>query len=324
MTKISIIVPVYNVEKYLNRCVESILNQTMQDLELILVDDGSTDGSGAKCDAYKKDGRVRVLHKENGGLSSARNAGIDIAKGAFLGFVDSDDYIEPDMYETMYQAIQEEKADICICDLDRFDEKGNYSYDVSREKVKQEVVFAREALEMRLFQAHGGYWSVAWNKLYRRELFEEIRYPEGKLHEDEFVIHELLYRADRIVCLDRIFLHYFMRSESIMGNQTDIRHLDAVDAYMKRADFYMDEMRNPYCAAAILMSGMIVLHRIWEMQPGRENVEIRDMYFRRYRKQMNKLHGKKIGIQRRFFLGVCYLKPEIAYWIQQQLLGWKE
>lgn len=195
MPIISIIVPVYNVENYLEKCVTSILRQTFSDFELILVDDGSTDSSGGLCERLKeRDSRIIVIHKENGGLSSARNAGIDIAKGSYLGFVDSDDFISTDMYEELLQAIEEYDADLAICDLVNCYGK---IPDIQRIRTKTEVLTQKECF-YEVFV--GSKISVsAVNKLYRRDLFRGLRYREGITFEDAYIISDILHKCNKIV-----------------------------------------------------------------------------------------------------------------------------
>ena len=185
MEKISIIVPIYNVAPYLPACLDSIIHQTYLNLEIILVDDGSPVESGKMCDSYLEDERVKVIHKENGGLSDARNAGIDAAKGKFLGFVDSDDYVHPRFYELLLQALKEEGADIAGCDVKKVC-KTEKIEEKEQQPIQRTVYSGREATA-NLYDAQMYLKSVvAWNKLYKKELFEEIRFPKGKLHEDEF------------------------------------------------------------------------------------------------------------------------------------------
>lgn len=189
---ISVIVPVYKVEKYLKRCVDSILAQTYPCLEVILVDDGSPDGCPAICDEYaREDRRVRVIHKENGGLSDARNAGIDAAKGKFLGFVDSDDYVHPRFYELLLQALKEEGADIAGCDVKKVC-KTEKIEEKEQQPIQRTVYSGREATA-NLYDA----------QMYKKELFEEIRFPKGKLHEDEFTSYKLLYQSESVVYINR-------------------------------------------------------------------------------------------------------------------------
>lgn len=210
---ISVIVPVYNVEEYLPRCVDSILAQTYKNLEIILVDDGTKDASDKICDEYAaKDPRVKVIHKENGGLSSARNAGIDIARGEYLGFVDSDDWIEPEMYEQMLALTQ--KYDVKLVCAGRYD----FSSRTGKKTVglcppKEEVITGMELLG-RVFT-----WnqcdSAAWDKLYHRSLFEEIRYPLGQISEDVAVVYKLAELVDRVAMCDKPFYNYYHRPDSI-------------------------------------------------------------------------------------------------------------
>lgn len=209
---ISVIVPIYKVEKLLPRCVDSLLNQTWKQLEIILVDDGSPDGCGAICDAYaQKDSRVKVIHKLNGGLSSARNAGIDVARGEYLGFVDSDDWVDPDGYEKLYRLAEKYQAPM-VC-------AGRYDAEESGEEVpglcppREEVLTGQETAS-RIFR-----WDhmdmAAWDKLYHRDLFRDIRYPLGMIWEDLPTTYRIALKAERVVMADFAFYHYFHRAGSI-------------------------------------------------------------------------------------------------------------
>ncbi|EGO6096531.1 glycosyltransferase, partial [Enterococcus faecalis] len=235
MPKISIIVPVYNVEKYLEKCVRSILAQTFTDFELILVDDGSPDSSGAMCDQFaKQDERVKVIHKENGGLSDARNAGIEIATGEYLGFIDSDDYIADDMYELLYTNIVKEDADLSICGI----------YDVYEgkepvEKQQQYIVLDKVAamkmiLEAKVVSVH------AVNKLYKKEIFEDIRYPVGMITEDGAVILSILEHTEKIVIDTQQKYYYFHRANSISTNLFSKKDLDTINVWKENEKYILD------------------------------------------------------------------------------------
>ena len=211
---ISVIVPVYNIEKYLERCVESVRSQTYVNLEILLVDDGSTDGSGALCDKLaKEDARIRVFHKKNGGSSSARNLGIANAKGAYLGFVDSDDYISPDMYELLYGAVCEYDAEITQVGRDEIDEQGNRLPNIC--EPPEEKVFIESGDFLREMLMHRGDCSFC-TKLVRRELFENGGFPEGELNEDFHLLVKLLMQVKGIVSLPKQTYHVFYR----MGSNT--------------------------------------------------------------------------------------------------------
>ena len=211
--KISVIVPVYKVEPYLRKCLDSIVNQTYRNLEIILVDDGSPDNCGAICDEYAaKDQRVRVIHKANGGLSSARNAALEIATGAYIGFVDSDDWIEVKMFEVLLSGLQTAGADISVC--------GHYEEYKSHRKEftwpKQLVLDKERALE-KLLQ-NDQMKNLVWDKLFCRNLFDNIRFPEGKTFEDMAIMHWLFLQAEKVVCLPNALYHYLQRSGSIVDD----------------------------------------------------------------------------------------------------------
>ena len=230
MDKISIVVPIYNVEKYLKECIESILIQTYKNLEIILVDDGATDSSGSICDEYKqKDNRIKVIHKKNGGLSDARNAGIEVATGEYISFIDSDDYIANDMYELLYKDIKNEKADIscCSCFLvykNRID-YGKADY--------YEVMNSQRAIELLCTM---GYMGVsAYAKLYKTELFQNIRYPKGKISEDIYTTYKLFDKANKIIYNSIPKYYYRQRKGSITNNK--IINVNALEAAKEQMEF---------------------------------------------------------------------------------------
>lgn len=228
MAAISIIVPVYNVEQYLKKCVDSILAQTFTDYELILVDDGSPDRSGAICDQYaKQDPRVHVIHKPNGGLSDARNAGIDVAQAPYLAFIDSDDYIAPEMFAMLYADITKEQADLAICGI--YDVYGDAT---PREKPHTYEVLTQEQAIIKIFE--GNIISVhAVNKLYRRELFADLRYPKGKYHEDSYVILDILQQCRKIVADTKQVYYYTHREGSINTEHFSAKQFDFIKAWQR-------------------------------------------------------------------------------------------
>lgn len=212
-SQISVIVPVYNVEKYLARCVDSILAQTYENLEVILVDDGATDRSGLICDEFaSKDSRVKVIHKKNGGLSSARNAGLETAAGEYIAFVDSDDWIEPDAYAHMMQLMKKHQVKL-VCG-GRYDVSGKTGERTVGLCPKREEVISGEELAGRIF-LWDGCDSSACDKLYHRSLLEHFRYPEGKVCEDVPVTYKIVLQAERVAMSDRPFYNYYHRAGSI-------------------------------------------------------------------------------------------------------------
>lgn len=213
MPLISIIVPVYKVEKYLKQCVESILAQTYRNFELILVDDGSPDTCPVLCDEYAKvDPRIIVIHKTNGGLSDARNAGLDVAHGEYIGFVDSDDYIAPEMYEILLRRIIQDGSDIACCNYLQVNED-NIPCNNQELPIKDGCLDRLEAYK--LFTKYGGYYGIACNKLYCRKVWKSIRYPLGKKYEDMFVIFLLIEQCQKISHVNASLYYYVRREGSI-------------------------------------------------------------------------------------------------------------
>ena len=243
---VSVIIPVYNVEKYLKKCADSVLNQTYRNLDIILVDDGSTDLSGKMCDELGiDDKRVTVIHKQNGGLSDARNAGLNVARGEYYAFVDSDDYISSDMIEIMVNSARENSCEIAICNMVKFSESGESA--LFYHPVAQKQILLGENRFKTLKQP-----SVC-NKLFKASLFQNIRFPKGKYYEDTFVYHELLYRAKSVVLTGSNSYWYLERSDSIVGSpKYTSRYFDFIEAVWKRAEFLIENNVKSYGEEACL------------------------------------------------------------------------
>lgn len=245
--KISIVVPVYNVEQYLKKCVESILRQTFSNIEIILVDDGSTDQSGIMCDELsKQDSRIKVIHQKNLGLSGARNTGIEVAQGRYIAFVDSDDYIAEDCIEAMLKRLLEYNADISVCGIMRFYENEKIMVDDSKSFVS--VYSGVQALENNLYQRIVDNNAVA--KLYKIELFENVRFPVGKLYEDLGTTYRLLDIARKVVIDTRKKYFYLQRKNSIMYKAFDHRNMDRIYISEQIVE-YVQKEHPEYRAAAI-------------------------------------------------------------------------
>ena len=235
---ISVIVPVYRVEEYLERCVKSILSQTYKNLEVILVDDGSPDQCPAICDACaEKDARVKVIHQENKGLSGARNAGIDAASGEYLAFVDSDDYVSPHFIEELYQLLQDTGCAIGQCRFsyvkgDGLVEEGDSAFCIYRGESLMEQLYGPEE--------KATCFVVAWNKLYRAELFKEtgIRYPEGRIHEDEATTYRLFHEAKKLAFLDRALYGYYTENGGSITSVFSEKRLQWLTAHEERIAFF--------------------------------------------------------------------------------------
>ena len=227
---ISIIIPVYKVEKYLEKCINSIIGQTYTNLQIILVDDGSPDNSGKICDKYaKEDSRIEVIHKSNGGLSEARNRGIEIAKGKYIGFVDSDDYIKEDMYEVLYNLIKKFQADVSICNLyDVIGDEKNIRNINEGIKEYNRIDILKEVLMDKNIQ------SYAWNKLYKKELFANIKYPIGRKYEDIGTTFYVLEQCKKVVVTGSAEYFYLKREDSLVNDVTEGTILDYIDLIIDR------------------------------------------------------------------------------------------
>ncbi len=224
---VSVIVPVYKVEKYLEKCVESIRNQTYQNLEIILVDDGSPDNCPKMCDELaKKDTRIKVVHKQNGGLSSARNAGIDIAKGDFIAFVDSDDWVEKDYISTMLRKQKEYGADLVCCSIcDVIESTGEK---IPHPQVKKDLIIEKKNIFKEYYKNFKTNLTVAWNKLYKKSIFKKLRYVEGRIYEDVAMVLPLLGEVENVVLIPDVLYNYFRIDDSITGTNYSKEKVDSL------------------------------------------------------------------------------------------------
>lgn len=262
---VSIIVPIYRVEAYLDKCVRSIVEQTHDALEIILVDDGSPDQCGAMCDAWaKRDSRIRVVHKENGGLSDARNAGLAIATGDVIGFVDSDDWIEPEFVQTLLDAMEASGGDIAECGIRLVAEDGTVLR--QRGPSKDESLDKMEALR-RLVLEKGVYQTV-WNKLYRRQVIEGILFEKGKCNEDDFWTYQIFDRIQKLALVEKPMLNYLQRGGSIMGVDYSLKRLDGIEARHRR----MSHLQK-YHTLAALTRQQLVLEILWHLQKALRELE---------------------------------------------------
>ena len=239
MELISVIVPVYNIEEYLPRCLDSILQQSYKNLEIILLDDGSTDKTVNICKRYMaQDARVSLILNKGKGVSSARNAGVCASHGAYIVMVDSDDYIAPDMLEVLYGALVQNHADMSVCDFVRGREE-QYTFEPFCGDVQ--TVGADEVLRRIYLNDHNKLrYVVPWIKLYKRELFEDIQYPEGKIFEDIYTTHKLIGKCKTIAVVDGIMAYYYQRSDSIMNHTFHLKKLDYLGALEERIAFFHD------------------------------------------------------------------------------------
>lgn len=267
--KISVIIPVYNSAPYLKKGLDSVMNQTYRNLEIILVDDGSTDGSGAICDRYaERDVRAKVIHQENAGVAAARNAGLDAAAGDYIGWVDSDDWIEPQMFERMLDSAEAYRADIVICGRqeiypERCFLSGWQQLDVLNKEQAIALLVEDDLVK-----------SYLWDKLWRRELFEDIRIPELRVFEDMAVMYQLFMRAEQVVCLPEVLYHYRHDGDSLSENPSLESRLDFYEVTQHR---YKALQRDfPQLAErleGVLVSAAVHIWAVYAQYPRQEHAK---------------------------------------------------
>lgn len=233
---ITVIVPVYKVEPYLQKCVDSIINQTYTNLEIILIDDGSPDRCPIICDEYaQKDNRIKVIHQKNSGLAQVRNIGIDNAQGEYITFIDSDDFVTPNYVELLYKGLNKFNAEMSIASLYIYREDAKFEmptesdafFEISKEKCIEQYT----SIKTNPFIS-------AWNKLYKRELFSSIRYPNGKLYEDAFTTYKLIDKAKKIVFTPSKLYFYRINPQSILGQSFNEKHIEMVEAFHSGFEFF--------------------------------------------------------------------------------------
>lgn len=228
---ISVIVPIYKVEEYLERCINSILNQTYKHLEIILVNDGSPDKCPNICEEYaKKDDRIKVIHKENGGLSDARNYGLNIAIGKYISFVDSDDYIEKNMYQDMINELRKNNADIISCAINNVYSDRSVSSDIEERVYDTESALKDLILGRNLNQ-------TVWNKLYKKDVINGILFEKGKINEDDFWTYQVFSNSKKIITLNKALYNYIHRESSIMGQGYSEKNLNGLEARYNQYKF---------------------------------------------------------------------------------------
>ena len=306
---ISVIVPVYKTEAYLRQCVDIIRNQTYRNLEIILVNDGSPDGCGALCEELaRKDSRIRVIHKENGGLSSARNAGLDAIRGEVVSFVDSDDWIAPEMYTCLYSLMQQHQAQIAAGGLQTDTGKHyNTAYPLSK---AVDVFTSLEAL--REVTINQRITNSVCDKLWDSALFDNIRFPEGVLFEDIRTTYKLLEKTNRVVYTPQPMYIYRVMEESISRGKFHPRMLENVYAVKERADYYQNHFPELY-GHAVAEYIRIGLMQIWAARKTHSCAEQRKELIRELKKPMPTEAIKLINWQNKVKLGALSVGVPVFY-----------
>lgn len=291
---VSIIVPVYNVKRYVSKCLDSLVNQTYANVEIILVDDGSTDGSGEICDEYeKKYANILVIHQKNKGLSGARNTGIAVAKGEYVTFVDSDDFVTLDFIEYLFGMIKSYKADMSICSSYKFF-VGSERKNEKEKDAKIKIFNAQNALENMLYRKD--ITAYACGKMYSLRLFETIRFPEGQLFEDLNTIYKVIARCDRICWSSAEKYYYLQRENSIVNSGFNIKKMSVIEAGLEIKKFVTERYPDIEKAAIskIFVSAIDLYRRLPQSKEFINEKEYLDKIIRGYRRVVLKDRGNKL------------------------------
>lgn len=309
---VSIIVPVYNVENYIQGCISSIVGQSYNNLEIILVDDGSTDKSGLICDEIAKtDNRIHVIHQQNQGLSGARNSGIDFAKGEYLFFVDSDDFLSITSIEFLEETSRHYGADLVVCDNVRCKDCESFgSFVINQREVVQEVI--DEYQRMKVFLTESKIKVVAWGKLYKRNLFDKVRFPVGRYNEDNFTTYKIVHLAKTIVVTNYIGYVYRISASSITQQKFKLKHWDDVVGKIEQLHFIEENyptLKNEAQAAVIYACNQVLYLMGASGEKVTELLIKMKEYYRSYEgcylKSTANLSGKLFSV-------VAYINPYIA------------
>jgi len=317
---ISVVIPIYGVAPYLRRCIDSVLHQSYRNIEVVLVDDGSPDASGAICDAYREqDSRVVVIHKSNGGISDARNRGTEVATGTYLTYLDGDDWIHRDCLATLYRLVSTTGADISACGhLSTEGGTGDtplagLDYTVYAGGEIRALIWANVDQADPLHRD----MIVAWGKLYRRDLIRDIRYPVGKLHEDNFVTHRLLNAARKVAYTPARLVYYFQRSGSVTSGGFNLpRRLCMIESYEARAQFFAREGLDDIAAFCDKMQ----FQKVFSTDPlleGNASEGEASGYGAMRRRLRYRLRRGRHGVAFRLFAESYFLLPGVVRWLHQ-------
>lgn len=314
---ITVIVPVYKVEAYIHRCINSLLKQTYKNLEIILVDDGSPDKCAEICDEYALiEDRIKVIHKKNGGLSDARNKGIDAAKGNLITFIDSDDWVHEEYIERLYHLLKDTNSDITVCDFIR---TSSENFEVN--SFIKNIEFTNIEALAQLTSVFYLQMVVAWGKLYKRELFEEIRFPEGKIHEDEFTTYRLLFKARKITLTTAQLLYYWQREDSIMGSAFNMKSkIHLIEAYEERSHFYNDNgledlESKTYRSLFVIYINIFIKANVYNNEYDEEKLNFK------FNDLKTKLRKSNQKISFKVFYELYYVAPKIMGLVYKKFKG---
>ena len=304
---ISVIVPVFNVEQYLPRCIDSIINQTYNNLEIILIDDGSTDNSGKICDEYeKKDKRIKTFHKKNGGLSDARNYGLNRMNGKYVSFVDSDDYIDKSFLKVLYSNLKTNKSEISCCKMMNIKTK----IKKNKKNVKKTIikVNSSEAIKMVLYENNID--SSVCNKIFDKELFDNINFPIGRYFEDLSTIYKIIYKSTNVVITNLPLYFYFQRHDSIVHTKNEKRIYDLKICLQELEEFVK---KNPIYKQSYLNRKISALFYIYRESNNSETKKWSKNEIKKYRRKV--LYDKKSSKKNKIGIIISYISFNLVNYL---------
>ncbi len=310
---ITTIIPVYNVEKYLDDCVESVVRQSYTNLQIILVNDGSTDDSGTLCDQWqKRDKRIVVFHQKNQGVSAARNLGMQHAEGDYITFLDSDDLYHWDFIRIMYHTMKKYEVDVVQCDIGRFKDGISPNLQKEVEKIKIELVSGRE-INKRIYTSGNIIYTIVYNKMYRHKVLEDKMFPVGKIHEDTYTLFRWLYPLEKVALVSAPLQFYRSRPNSIMTSAVSERNLDMLDAYEERLLFYKaQDDRELY--ALCLVKYMYAITVLYGKTIGRKDQKmLLEQFYMRAEHVYSKMKKEKEISKKDKTKAKLYLKMPLTY-----------
>lgn len=313
MELVSIVLPIYNVEKYLRKCIETVINQTYTNVEIILVNDGSIDNSLEICKEFKeKDKRIKIINKKNGGLSDARNVGLKNAQGKYICFIDSDDFISEKYIEELHNLIVENNAQIAVCSFENVDEDEK---SISKKEIISQVISGKKILEQINDKSFYPASIVAWNKLYDINLFKNIIYPVGKIHEDEFTTYKLYYLAEKVVTTSKCLYYYRKVPTSITNRKFNIKKLDALEALEERVKFFKEkDEESLYELALIQYEKVLITHYVNCKRYLKKSNKKQKELLEKYRSYYNEVMGfNKCLIIDKLRFRIAYISPTLYY-----------
>ena len=305
---VRVIVPVFKAERYLDKCVQSILDQTFQDFELILVDDGSPDRCGEMCDGWeKKDSRVRVIHKANGGQADARNKALDLACGDYIVFVDSDDWIKEDMLATLYALIQDTDTDMACCNFFSINEDGSQHWETA--KITPGLWTQDDFWHQYFCHSSKTYYDIVCCKLYKKELFENVRFLTGHIHEDTYIIYSLVSQCSKIAATDKIEYYYLFHEASTMNTPKSIRNLTSPKAHINRAQAFAERQKWFFSEESL----MSAIHEMLLGEYGEGGKRSRE--YKALKREAKALYHrlfKHLGLKRKISMSLFFISEPLA------------